>query len=207
MVYRSIALTTACLLGISSASRADVVYTFSGGSSVSNTTFTYGFQFTPQVDVTVDALGYFDAGQDGLLIGHQAGIWTLGGSLLASTTVTTANSTLDGPVINGGQFRFAPVTELPLQAGNTYVFGANSPGADVWYFGGTNISNVPSSVAVSSGGFVKLTAGFGVPNSSLSEKYHLGSFTITPEPAALSPLALSLLALQRRNRGRLLIRM
>jgi hypothetical protein len=172
----------ALALGTVSA-RADIIFSFSGGGANSQQQFTYGFHFTPVVDVVVDSLGFYDFGLDGLAAGHRVGIWTSGGSLLASTTVTTANSTLLGPVVNNGQFRFTQIAGLHLDAGTDYVFGAAIEGAsDVWYAGGTNISFSPSLVTVSSTG-VFTPGNFVFPNQTIGNRYAAGSFTASAVPA------------------------
>jgi hypothetical protein len=205
-----IVMTALLALGVGSPARAAVIFSFSGGNLQSaGNTITYGFQFTPVVNVTVDSLGYYDAGQNGLAAeGHQVGIWDISGDLLASTTVTTANSTLLGPVVNGGQCRFTSITGLNLLAGDTYVFGADSGSFndfDTWYYGGTNISESPSLVRVSPVGYY-YSFDFKSPNLTIDNTYAAGSFTAfatVPEPSTITLLgvgALGLLgyALQRR---------
>jgi hypothetical protein len=185
-------------------SRADVVFSFSGGTGQTGQNYTYGFQFTPVVEVEVDSLGFIDQGQDGLSAGHQVGIWTAGGSLLASATVTTADSTLEGPVVEGAQFRFTSIAPLVLYAGTTYVLGASIEGAnDLWYAGGTNISNSPSLVTVSSTGVYTLT-NFAFPNQTIGNTYAAGNFTASavPEPSSIAMIAVGMggLALSLRRR-------
>lgn len=163
------------MVGISPAQAASIVFSFSGGTQFAPSGFTYGFQFTPVVDITVDSLGYFDQGQDGLNTPHQVSIWNTAGTLLTSTSVNTANSTLQGAVVNGGQFRFTPITGSNLFAGNTYVFGALSSSTDTIYNRNTNISNAPSLATVSDIGYFSTSNSF--PNSTIGNSYGAGSFT------------------------------
>ena len=178
--------------------QAGIIFTFSDGITASGQIATYGFDFTPVQDITVDSLGFFDFGQDGLASSHGVGIWAISdiltaGPLLASTTVTTANSLLSGPVINGGQYRFTPIAGLNLSSGTTYRFGAAIEGAsDAWYAAGTNISASPSLALVSSTGFYKFGGGLLFPDQQVGNGYAAGSFTATPTNAVPEPSSLAL---------------
>jgi hypothetical protein len=181
------------VLGFSFPGYAELIFTFTGGTPTYRQNFTYGFQFKPIVDITVDALGFFDADQNGLFSEHRAGIWTTTGILLASTTVATATSTLDGPVINGGRYRFTSIPRLELNVGASYVFGVAIEGApDIWYYGGTNISTSPALAKVSSVGYFK-SGNFVFPNQWIpGSTYAAGSLratathpTIVPEPPSI----------------------
>jgi hypothetical protein len=178
---------------------ADIVFTFSGGTQQAGQGDTYGFQFIPVVNISVDSLGFYDLGSDGLSADHPVGIWDATGTLLSSTIVTTGNSSLSGPVINGGQFRFTPIPAIQLSAGTTYVFGAQVGSLnDIWYSSGTNISNSPSLVTVSSSGVFDLTGNNTLvfPTQSIGNTYAAGSFTASPvpEPSTLALLGLSALS-------------
>ena len=182
---------------------AEILYSMAGTGLPQDhfrTTFTYGFDFTPVQDITVDSLGYYDWGQDGLTASHKVGIWTTSGILLESTTVTTANSTLSGPVFHGGQFRFTPIAGLNLDAGTTYRFGAStgSPAADLWISAGIGVSHSPSLATVElnppggSGGYY-IESEFTLPTNRADGwggVYHNGSLTASvtaiPEPTAIS---------------------
>jgi len=192
-------------LGVASAAQAGVIaFGFSGGLPNSDQNFTYGFKFTPQTNIVVDSLGFYDAGSDGLASGHRVGIWTAGGVLLASTTVTTGNSTLSGPVVNGGQFRFTTIPDFALSASTTYVLGGAIEGApDIWYAAGTNISTAPSLVSVSpTGEFV--SGNFVFPSGNFGNRYAPVSFTVRaiPESTTLAIFGLGLagLGVMRRRR-------
>jgi len=95
------------------------------GTNLSATTgwsFVVGSQ-----DVELDALGIFDQGADGLEDAHRVGLWTNGGTLLASATVPSGTG---GTLV--GSYRYTSVAPLTLSAGQTYVLGAYfGPVADV----------------------------------------------------------------------------
>jgi hypothetical protein len=78
--------------------------------------------------ITVSALGFWDEGANGLAGSHQLGLWSCGsgcstGTLLTSTTITTANSTPVASTSSGGDWRFTPIGSVTLNPGD-YVVGA-----------------------------------------------------------------------------------
>ena len=79
---------------------------------------TIGFEFTANSSVTVDGLGVFDSGQDGLAERHQVGLWDAGGALIASTTVGAGTS---APLL--GLYRYARISPTALTAGANYFVG------------------------------------------------------------------------------------
>jgi hypothetical protein len=196
------AMLVVALIATSSAvGRAGTIaFSFSSASPLSTVCCgTYGFQFTPTVDILVDSLGYLDVGQDGLAAGHQVGIWNAGGTLLTSATVTTADSTLAGAVLAGAQFRFTPITALLLLAGQTYTLGAEEDASDLMYydFNGSQTSNAPSLLSVSSGGYFTVNSGFVDPTNTIGNHYDIGNFTAAaaaaiPEPSSTALMILGL---------------
>ena len=62
------------------------------GFSVTNPPFTLGWEFDVLDPISVTALGVFDDSQDGLVDRHPIGIWDSGGTLLASTTVSSGTA-------------------------------------------------------------------------------------------------------------------
>lgn len=82
---------------------------------------TAGYEFSLSEDYLVSRLGIFDLGQDGLVEGHQIGVWDSGGTLVSSTTVPGgAAATLEGLM------RWVDVDDFMLAPG-TYTVGANYP--------------------------------------------------------------------------------
>ena len=89
--------------------------------------FVCGFEFTPTTNITVVALGQYDQAGNGLAGSPAVGLWTLGGTLLASATVPSGTvATLSNGV------RYVSIAPLALTAGVHYVIGsaAGPDGAD-----------------------------------------------------------------------------
>lgn len=118
------ALVGLAFFAVAGTANAAILYTSSGGSPDPNIRATMGMEFTPSVDILVTDLGVFDGGSDGagLETDRAVGLWTSGGSLLASVTVTGAD-----PLMSG--FRFAAIIPVALAADATYIVGAHYPHA------------------------------------------------------------------------------
>lgn len=97
--------------------------------------YSMGWLFHVNQSITVDALGFYDQGGDGLISSHDVGIFDSGGTLLISTTVTTANTLISG-------FRYAAIPPLMLAAGQDYTVSS------VLFFGGDLFAFNPSFAAV-----------------------------------------------------------
>lgn len=82
-----------------------------------------GWEFIPQVDVSVTELGIYD-GQipTGFNQPHSVAIWTDNGDLVTSASIPSGTS---APLQNN--FRYADVAPTTLLAGQTYVIGAFYP--------------------------------------------------------------------------------
>lgn len=78
----------------------------------------HGWAFRPNVDIVVTDLGMWDYLDDGILEDHPIGIFRADGTLLSSATIHqgTGDALMD-------QFRYVPITGLPLTAGEEYVIG------------------------------------------------------------------------------------
>lgn len=86
--------------------------------------WTLGWKFSVTAPTSVNALGVYDSGQDGLAGPAQVALWLAsGGAPLVQTTVATGtDAALDG------YFRFAPVTNTTLTPGVEYIVGAHLDG-------------------------------------------------------------------------------
>ena len=137
-------LTLATFVGGSVAAAPALDFTGGGPAPVGDGG-TVGWKFTVTSPIAIGGLGLFDAGADGLAFGHEIGLWTSGGILLTSTTITTANSTPVASTSTLGNWRSTPlITPLVLLSGD-YVVGAfyNAiPGQDAFIASAT-ASTVP----------------------------------------------------------------
>lgn len=78
----------------------------------------HGWAFRPNVDIVVTDLGMWDYLDDGIVADHPIGLFRADGTLLASATIHqgTGDALMD-------QFRYVPISGLPLTAGEEYVIG------------------------------------------------------------------------------------
>lgn len=175
------------------------------GEQLTNPPFTLGWTFTTTGPITLTHLGIFDSEQNGLAEAHAIGLWRIGGTLLASTTVAAGTA---NPLVN--QFRYADITDVMLEAG-TYTVGAlYASGADTLIFPGR------ANDFAMAAGLVFNTANF-APGDSLTypevafgtaPAYFGPNFlfnaetTAVPEPATLTLFAAALLGLARRRQQR-----
>jgi PEP-CTERM motif len=97
---------------------------FSTGDNSCFPSCIFGWDFSAASPFTVDALGIWDQNPDGLLASHEIGLWTSTGTLLASATITNANSSATASGVPApGRWLFTPIAPLTLAAG-TYVLGS-----------------------------------------------------------------------------------
>ena len=123
---RSILCLTVLLLffGVVSQVKGYPVLDFVGGNAVSPFGDTIGgWEFNVTSTITVDGLGLWDEGSNGLSGNHAVGLWNNDGTvLLASTTITNA-STPVGSTSPDGRWLFNDIPDMVLFPGN-YVLGA-----------------------------------------------------------------------------------
>lgn len=92
-------------------------YSITAGGDTATDTFTIGNRFTVGAsDISVDALGFYDDGQNGLIANHDVALWTGSGTLLRQVVVSAG--TVD-PLV--GFFRYGTISPITLSAGQTYV--------------------------------------------------------------------------------------
>lgn len=78
-----------------------------------------GYVFTPQSDIIVDSLGFFDYLGDGLGESHKVGIFESMGTLLSSAVIQSGTSS---QLIE--DFRYTDIVPLTLLAGQNYTVAA-----------------------------------------------------------------------------------
>ena len=166
-------------------------------------TGTDGFRFTPNVNIIVTALGYYDAHQDGLTLQHPVAIYDYDSqTMLTSATVGPA-SLLDG------SFRFEPVNPLVLAAGNSYLVAGYHPGSTTEDFAATPApSDLIISPSITYQGYSYVYGGSTVefPTTPYANFTFFGpNFQLEPIPEpltlALTGSGLLLLMFLRRRRG------
>lgn len=130
----TVALGFAFAIGAAKLPAASIVDFTNPGTVLNNGAFTLGFTFQVNSTISVDGLGFFDDGKNGLTQSHDVGLWTGTGTLLASATVTNANA-LDS------WFRYATISTLTLAPG-TYVVAATT-GTENYAFEPTGFFTAP----------------------------------------------------------------
>jgi hypothetical protein len=171
-----------------------------------------GWSFSVDTSLTVKELGVWDADGDGFGQSHRVGIWTEAGSLLGSALVQAGTATpAQGPGVAGGLFRFAPVSDIVLDVGESYIIGAHFNGDDEFIYDAAGMSTA-SEVNFVETRFGDPGSAFSFPNSNFVLSGHpelvgrLGlvgpNFTYVPEPstAVLFGFGLIGLATSRRRR-------
>ena len=145
----------------------------------------------------VTDLGVFDSGGNGLATSHEVGLWTDGGTLLASTTLAAGTgATLDG------HFRYAAIGAITLTAGSIYRVGASDlANGDVYSW--NNNGETTNGITLMGDRWDRgsgLLFPFQTDNVSVLVG---GNFrAVVPEPGTLALVALGgLLVLSRRRRS------
>ncbi len=114
---------------------ASFVYAATLGVTTSNDnvfmntgTWTLGYSFMVNSQITVTGLGVFDDNSDGLNVSHDVGLWDSSGNLLTWTTVGAGTV---APL--NGYYRMATISGYTLTAGNIYYVGSvNGIDNDGW---------------------------------------------------------------------------
>jgi PKD repeat protein len=155
---------------------------FFGGTLNTNTPFTLGYRFVANTNATIIQLGAFDANANGLSTSHQVGLWTIGGSLIAASTV---------PGGTGGQlfglFRYVNIAPVTIVAGQTYVVGALYPNAADPYLSNPSGFSVDSRITYQNDRFAS-GGTFSFPSGSSGVNgWYGGNIRFNAAPQVLSP--------------------
>lgn len=209
---KSIALALAAV--IAAPASAEIAADFTGGVTYIRGSFTnFGWTFSTSETRVLTALGVFDRNPAGFADQHAVGIWNVDGTLIASTTVTSATA-LSASTSPLGGWRFENVAPVLLAAGS-YTIGAYYPTNQDGFIGSAD----GNEVVVSSASW--MTFGQGVartdgseflarPESVVGDVFQPGFFgpnfqsAAVPEPASwammIAGFGLAGAALRRRVR-------
>lgn len=193
-----------CFFSRPSAASAAVIDLTQIDFEYDSSAWTLGWKFSVTAPTSVEALGVYDSGQDGLAGAAQVGLWLAsGGAPLVETTVAAGTSaTLDG------YFRFVPVASTTLTPGTEYIVGAHLDGdLATALFGGNG--TVDPRVTVINVRYSSFGSGFGFPDQTDlgtdGAAFLGGNFQLTtvPLPAAAWLFGSGLLGLGSLARGRM----
>jgi hypothetical protein len=175
-------------------------------NNASSTDRMLGWIFTANQSIDVTKLGVWDAGADGLLASHTVGIWNSSGGLLGSTTVLSGvASPSAGATIQGGIFRYQPVTAIHLNAGSQYVVAGLFNDNDEFIFEATSVTAVPQITYITER-FSANSSGFVFPTDTGGRPGLFGTnfaFGAVPEPATFGLVGIALamsMSVRRRTK-------
>ncbi|MBX3397067.1 MAG: PEP-CTERM sorting domain-containing protein [Phycisphaerae bacterium] len=190
-----------------SAEAAQILDIMTAPLYVRGTWANFGFSFSVSELVRVDALGLYDVGANGFADEHPVGLWNDTGDMLAQVIIDNS-STASASVNANHAWRFTDIEPIILAPG-TYKMGAFYPTTADAFAGSSaeNPANILFSPVITFGSSYVTTGGtefFTEPNTTTG--FNPGffgpnaRFTVVPEPATLTCLALGGLMLIRRRR-------
>ena len=196
-VLAVLALVLPCMAG-------SVVGDYTGGGVTENYQSATGYWFTPNVNLTVNLLGFYDLSGTGLNGTHDVGIFQANGTVVVSGTV--AAGTTD-PLIAGtvGGTRVISVAPTLLTAGTQYYIEADNNNLDEFAYGGGAVTFDPSLTWNSYGDLSSNNIFFGIPSEPGGVDGNLGpnfGALVTPEPGSMALILCGVAALGLTRRLR-----
>jgi hypothetical protein len=182
------------LLCVSAPAQQEAVPSFTLAQIAGYSTNGAGFAFSPNVSISVTALGY--GGSDLLNYPYQVSLYNSLGSQLATAQVTTGS-------ILYNQTYYQGIAPVALTAGDTYFIGAvevGNPSGNFWLGNVAGSFSVNSDITYLYGGndFVS-----GIPTANLGNNFLADEnfqFTVVPEPSVLCLGVAGLLGIAWRRR-------
>lgn len=129
MIKHILAAALVAALGTGSACASTIALQWSGSGSVGGSEQTRGWAFSTDRAIQVNALGWFDYEDNGLVDAHEVGIWDASGRLLLSGVVGAGT---DDPLLAGFRYSGALTGTRMLAAGSYVVAGLSTYDDDAW---------------------------------------------------------------------------
>ena len=164
---------------------------------------TAGFSFRVESPMNVTGLAFWDEGSDGIVSDHPVALWNIGGTLLATTTVTNGSAVV--PSAGPGRWLVSSISPVNLSAGD-YVLGAlYAPESADLLRGRANVATSPPLVFLDAriavgAGLTFPDAGFSAENAGFFGPSLVFEPVSIPEPAGMVTLGVGLAALLARRR-------
>jgi MYXO-CTERM domain-containing protein len=180
------------------------------GPQLGSGAFVLGFQFTVNDTISVEQLGVFDAGSDGLVKSRTIGVFSQAGSLLASAMVGSGTS---AALDDGFRYVSLSVPLLLTSAGGTYSIGTVYEALDgdglifqttpaTGFSANSSINFVGASSATGNSLIAPSTLDGGVAYFGPNFQFSVPDTSGTPEPASLAIWGLGALGLAAVGRAR-----
>jgi hypothetical protein len=180
----------------------------SPGEIYTNESWDFGIYFTPEENITVLSLGYFDDGN--LTVNHPVGIFDLSGDLLVSALIEPSSDS--GGCTDVGNFCYTGVIGTNLNSGQQYEIVGIS-GTDNYSISDTGFAANPNITYTSN--LYKYDGGTGIAGAFVTPGHaccfdgpyfgpdfeFTAASTSAPEPGTFGVFGLGLLTLTRLRSG------